>query len=97
MQTVTINGDPAILMDGVYAFERTAGGALSSMTATTRMTGGVRFDAANGSGRARYDCTMTISMTIGSDGTPGPPAITSSGTMTWEQPLGTVTVRSCGL
>jgi hypothetical protein len=61
------------------------------------MTGGLRFDAAAGtSGRARYDCTMMISMQIGSDGTPAQPTITSSGTITWEQPLGTVAVHSCG-
>lgn len=95
-QNVTINGDPAILMDGTYTFESTASGAVSGMTATTRMTGGVRFDAAGTSGRARYDCTMLLSMRIGSDGTPGQPTITSSGTITWEQPLGTVTVHSCG-
>ena len=93
---MTINGDPAILIDGTYTFERTAGGAVSRMTATTRMTGGVRFDAAGTSGRARYDCTMLLSMPIGSDGRPAQPTITSSGTITWEQPLGTVSVHSCG-
>jgi hypothetical protein len=95
-QAVTINGDPAILIDGSYTFETTAGGAVSSVTARTRMTGGVRFDAAGTSGRARYDCTMLLSMPVGSDGTPAPPTSTSSGTITWEQPLGTVTVHSCG-
>lgn len=95
-QTVTINGDPAIVMDGTYTFERSAGGAVSSLTATTRMTGGLRFDAGGTAGRARYDCTLTIAMQIGADGTPGPPSITGSGTITWEQPLGRVSVQSCG-
>jgi hypothetical protein len=93
---VTINGDPAILIDGTYTFERTTGGALSSMTGTMRMTGGLRFDAPGSSGRVRYDCTMVMSMQIGSDGIPMQPTITSSGTITWEQPPGTVTVHSCG-
>ena len=96
VQTVTINGDPAMLMDGAYTFDRTTGNALSSMTATTRMTGGLRFDTAGTPGRARFDCTLKISMQIGSDGTPAQPTLTSSGTMTWEQPLGTVAVHPCG-
>ena len=95
VQTVTINGDPAMLMDGAYTFGRDAGNALSSMTATTRMTGGLRFDTAGTPGRARYDCTLTISMQI-DNGIPAQPTITSSGTMTWEQPLGTVAVHPCG-
>jgi len=95
VQTVTINGDPAIQMDGTYTVVTTSAGAPSSMTATTRMTGGLRFDAAGTPGRARYDCTMVISMQI-SNGTPGQPTITSSGTITWEQPLGKVAVQSCG-
>lgn len=93
-QTVTINGDPAIMMDGTYTFV-TTGNTLSSMTALTRMTGGLRFDTAGTAGRARYDCTMTMSMQF-SDGTPMQPTVTATGTITWEQPLGTVSVRSCG-
>ena len=96
MQTVTINGDPAILMDGAYTFGHGHGDTPSSVTATTRMTGGLRFDAAGTAGRARYDCTLMMSMQIGTNGTPAPPTITSSGTITWEQPLGTVAVRPCG-
>ena len=96
MQSVTINGDPAILMDGTYTFVPATGGPPSSVTSTSRMTGGLRFDAAGTPGRARYDCTVTISMTIGSNGAFQQPAITSSGTITWEQPLGTVSVRPCG-
>jgi len=95
-QTVTINGDPAIVMEGTYTFDSTATGAVSHMTATTRMTGGLRFDASGTSGRARYDCTLTISMQIGADGAPGPPTIAGSGTITWEQPLGRVSIQSCG-
>lgn len=93
-QTVTINGDPAIMMDGTYTFV-TTGDTPSSMTAVTRMTGGLRFDSAGTAGRARYDCTMSMSMQF-SDGTPMQPTIAATGTITWEQPLGTVSVRSCG-
>jgi hypothetical protein len=96
VQTVTIDGDPAILIDGTYTFSTVTRGVPSSMTATTRMTGGLRFDTSGTPGRARYDCTMTISMQIGSDGIAGQPAFTSSGTITWEQPLGTLAVRPCG-
>ena len=95
-QTVTINGDPALLMDGTYTFATATGSASSTMTATTRMTGGLRFDAAGTPGRARYDCTMMMSMQIGSNGPVAQPTIMSSGTITWEQPLGTVVVRPCG-
>ena len=95
-QSVTINGDPAILMDGTYTFGTATGSAPSSLTATTRMTGGLRFDGAGTPGRARYDCTMTISIQIGSNGTPAQQTNTASGTITWEQPLGTVVVRPCG-
>ena len=94
-QTVTVNGDPAILMEGAYTFGTSTGGMPSSVTSTTRMTGGLRFEAAGTLGRARYDCTMTMSMQI-VNGTPAQPTMTSSGTITWEQPLGTVTVRPCG-
>jgi hypothetical protein len=68
------------------------------MTATMSMTGGLRFDAGGTQGRARYDCTHVISMQIPPVGAPAPtpPSMTSSGTITWEQPIGTVTVRPCG-
>ena len=60
------------------------------------MTGGLRFDVAGTTGRARYDCTTTISMQIGGPGTPTQPTITSSGTITWKQPLRTAAVMPCG-
>ena len=44
-QTVTINGDLAILMDGTYTFGTGSGSVPTSMTSTTRMTGGLQFDA----------------------------------------------------
>ena len=93
---MTINGDPAVLMEGTYTFGTASGTLPSSMTSTTRMTGGLRFDAAGVAGGARYDCTTTMSMQIGSNGTPAQPTVTSTGTITWEQPLGTVMVQPCG-
>jgi hypothetical protein len=66
------------------------------MTVTMRMTGGLRFEAGATQGRAQYDCTQALSLQF-VNGTPSQPSsITSSGTITWEQPLGTVTVRPCG-
>ena len=95
-QTVTINGDPYLSMAGEYVFSTAGGGGPSSMTATTRMTGGLRFDAGGVQGRAQYNCTQTMSMQIANDGSLPQPSITSTGTISWEQPLGTVTVRPCG-
>jgi hypothetical protein len=94
-QTVTINGDPYLTMTGEHAFVRDADGRMTSMTATIRQAGGVRFDAGATQGRARYDCTQVMSMQI-VNGTPSVLSMTSAGTITWEQPLGTVTVRPCG-
>jgi hypothetical protein len=94
-QTVTMNGDPYIMMAGEYVFVRSADGQLSSMTVTDRMTGGLRFTEGATLGRVRYDCTQVISAQI-VNGIPSQPVITSSGTITWEEPLGTVAVRSCG-
>ncbi len=95
-QTVTINGDPYLMMTGEHVFGPVADGVSSSMTTTMRMTGGLRFDAGGTQGRAQYDCTHVMSMQIGSNGTTTLPSVTSSGTITWEQPLGTVMVRPCG-
>src|SRR5262245_35828628 len=94
-QTVTINGDPYLTTAGEYVFVRGADGVLSSTTATIRMMGGLRFNAGATQGRARYDCTHVVSFRI-VNGTPSQPSISSGGTITWEQPLGTVAVRPCG-
>jgi hypothetical protein len=80
-QTVTINGDPYLTMTGEHVFVRGADGLTSSMTATIRMTGGLRFDAGATQGRARYDCTQVMSLQL-VNGTPSQPSITSSGTIT---------------
>ena len=75
---------------------RRMGGALSSSASTAHMTGGLRIDAPDSSGRSRYDCTMAMSIRLGGEGTRALATVTWSGTITWEMPLGTVTVHSCG-
>jgi hypothetical protein len=92
---VTMNGDPYVTMASDYVFVRGADGLATSMTGTMRMTGGLRFDVGATQGRARYDCTLVTSMQLGT-GTPSQPSVSSSGTITWEQPLGSVTVGPCG-
>jgi len=94
-QTVTINGDPYLAMAGEHAIVHGADGLILGVTTTLRTTGGLRFDAGGTQGRARYDCTLVSSAPV-VNGTPSQPSISSSGTITWEQPLGTVTVRPCG-
>jgi len=93
---VTINGDPYLSMASDYVLSPAGGGLPPSITATIRTTGGLRFDAGGVQGRAQYNCTPMMSMQLANDGTLPQPSITSTGTITWEQPLGTVTVRSCG-
>lgn len=95
-QGVTMNGEPAILLDSTVTLTRPTGTGPTSVSVTSHMSGGVRFDAPGSTGRARYDCTMTLSVQVASDGTPSQQTFAYSGTMTWEQPLGTVTVRACG-
>jgi hypothetical protein len=94
-QTVTMNGDPYLMITGEHVFVRGGDGLTSGVTATIRMTGGLRFDVGGIQGRARYDCTQVMSVQI-INGTPSQPSITSSGTITWEQPLGSVAVGPCG-
>ena len=94
-QDVIMRGDPYLQTTGEHTFGPIVGGALASSTATMRTTGGLRFDANGKQGRAQYNCTQV--MTIQFTGTNTPQvSITSSGTITWEQPLGTLTVRPCG-
>jgi hypothetical protein len=96
-ESVTIHGDPYLMLTGETVIVRAADGLTSSMTVTMRQTGGLRFEAGATQGRAQYDCTHVMSLQF-VNGTPSQPSmsITSSGTMTWEQPLGTVIVRPCG-
>lgn len=95
-QIVTINGDPYLMMTAEHTFGPVAGDGSSSMTSTIRTTGGLRFDADGTQGRARYDCTQIVSMQFGGNGPPSLPSVSSSGTITWEQPIGTATARPCG-
>ena len=95
-ESVTIHGDPYLMMTDETVVVRGADPFTSSTTVTMRMTGGLRFEAGATQGRAQYDCTHVMSFEIGNGAPLHQPSITSSGTMTWEQPLGTVTVRPCG-
>jgi hypothetical protein len=90
---VTMNGDP--YLDSVLSF---SGSSSTTMTLTATTTGGVRFDANGQQGRMVDNCTTT--MTIQGPITPGvtpPMTVSYSGTITWEQPLGSTPVtHACG-
>ncbi len=93
-QSVTMRGDPAI----IYSTEFKSGGRTSvaaPSTMTTTITGAIRVDSNGAESRVRYDCVSTWVVQLE---TPASPTVTSSGTITWEAPVGTV-VRTipCGL
>jgi len=93
-QTVTINGDPYLETTGEHSF-LTLGAPDSDSVSTIRMTGGLRFDNAGVQGRVQFNCTNTMTVRFVS----GSPQVssTSTGTITFEQPLGSVPVaRPCG-
>lgn len=94
-QNVTIQGDPYLESSGEHVVGPIVNNQPSTLTSTMRTTGGLRFEATGTQGRARYNCTQVMSITFGSNGLPTI-STTSSGTITWEQPLGTVTTRPCG-
>ena len=93
-QTATLNGDPYLETSAEHSFP-TAGGTGRDSISTLRTTGGMRFDSGGVQGRVQFNCTMNVSVHFAS----GSPQVssTSSGTMTFEQPLGsTPVVRPCG-
>jgi hypothetical protein len=95
-QTVTTDGDPYVELSSEYVFGPSLPATLpSSLTLTTRITGGTRFDAGTSQGRVRYDCALVMSRSVSETGSPAV-QITASGTIALEQPLGTLTVRPCG-
>src|SRR5262245_10496805 len=95
-QGVIVRGDPWLLTTGEHTFGPIVGGTLSSANSTMRITGGLRFETNGKPGRAQYDCTMAIAIQYVSTGPPQV-SVTSTGTIAWEEPLGTP-VRSvaCG-
>lgn len=90
---VTMNGDP--YLDSALSLSGTAS---ATMTLTVTTTGAVRFDVNGQQGRMLDNCTTT--MTIQGPITPGvlpPMTVSYSGTITWEQPLGSTPVtHACG-
>ena len=87
-QNVIIRGDPNLLTTGEHVFGPFVGGTVSSASATLRTTGGLRFETNGTQGRAQFDCTSAITIQYGSIGLPQV-SVTSTGTIAWEQPLGT--------
>lgn len=93
-QAGTLNGDPYLETSGDFSFP-TSGGTIGDSVSTLRTTGGLRMDTSGVLGRVQFNCTMTVSVHL-VNGTPQL-SITSDGTTTFEQPLGsTPVVRPCG-
>jgi hypothetical protein len=95
-QGVIVRGDPSLLTKGEHTFGPIVGGTLGSANARMQTTGGLRFETNGTHGRAQYDCTMAIAIQFVPAGPPQI-SVTSTGTIAWEQPLGTP-IRSvaCG-
>jgi len=93
-QTATLNGDPYLETSAEHSFP-TLSGAGGDSISTLRTTGAVRIDSGGVQGRVQFNCTMTVSV-HSVNGSPQT-SMTSSGTTTFEQPLGSTPVsRSCG-
>jgi hypothetical protein len=96
--SVTLQGDPYIDDSGQYTSVSNSDGS-ADLSITQQMTGGVSFTSSTVQGRAQYHCATVITMhyTPGATGVPSM-TTTSSGSITWEQPLGSTPVtRPCGL
>ena len=94
-QAVTINGDPYLDTSMEFSFSTPAGGTGDSVS-TMRTTGGMRVNSNGVQGRVQFNCTTTVSISMSSGSTPQI-SVSSSGTTTFEQPLGsTPVVRPCG-
>ena len=92
-QNVAIQGDPYLEMSGVFSMP-VSGGATTTASSSQHITGGLRFTSNGEQGRAQYDCAIAMTMQMSS----GAPQVsmTASGTITWEQPLGSTPVtHSC--
>ena len=95
-QNVTMNGDPYLDLSMELSFS-TPGGALSgNSTSTIRTTGGVKINNNGVLGRAQFNCTTTVSITVVNGSSPQV-SVSSTGTTTFEQPIGSTPVtRPCG-
>ena len=95
-QTVTINGDPYLDTSIELSFSTPGGGTGGDSVSTLRTTGGLRINSNGVQGRVQFNCTTTVSITMANGSSPQV-SVSSSGTTTFEQPLGsTPVVRPCG-
>ena len=94
-QSVTLNGDPYLETSAEHSFPTPSGPGGDSIS-TLQTSGGIRIDNAGVLGRVRIDCTMIVTVRLVNGSSPQV-SLTSSGTITFEQPLGsTPVVRPCG-
>jgi len=91
-QNVTMRGDPALVHSSKFETSGTGPGTPTSMTATMQTKEAIVAVSNGVESRVRYDCSSVMVLQIGSTSLP---QIASTGTITWESPLGTV-VRTTG-
>lgn len=94
-QTVALNGDPYLesAVDMLFSSPGTTNG---DATSTLRTTGGLRSSNNGVEGRVQMNCTTTASLHI-VNGVPQISSMTSTGTVTVEQPIGATPVeKPCG-
>ena|SRR6187402_887251 len=95
-QAVTINGDPYLETSMDLTLATLGAGPSGDSMATMRTTGGVRINSNGVQGRVQFNCTTTVSISMANGSSPQISA-SSSGTTTFEQPIGsTPVVRPCG-
>jgi hypothetical protein len=95
-QTVTINGDPYLDTSIDLSFSSPGSGTSGDSVSTMRTTGGLRMNSNGVQGRVQFNCTTTVSISMVSGSSPQI-SVSSSGTTTFEQPLGSTPVtRPCG-
>ena len=95
-QTTTINGDPYLDTSIELSFSSPAGGTSGDSVSTMRTTGGLRMNSNGVQGRVQFNCTTTVSISMVNGSSPQV-SVSSSGTTTFEQPLGSTPVtRPCG-
>jgi hypothetical protein len=95
-QTVTINGDPYLDTSIDLSFSSPGGLVSGDSVSTMRTTGGLRINSNGVQGRVQFNCTTTVSISMVNGSSPQI-SVSSSGTMTFEQPIGsTPVVRACG-
>jgi hypothetical protein len=90
--TVTINGDPYL----DTSMELLTSGPGGNATLRQETAGGVRINSNGVQGRVQFNCTTTTTISMSNGSTPQF-SMSASGTITFEQPLGsTPVVRPCG-